>query len=196
MPMPAVRRHWTVDQVAELQQESRHWPRYELIDGELLVTLAPTFEHQLALTEFMFILDRYIEENRLGTMLASPSDIRLLPQSIVQPDLFIVPRPVGPRADRQPQWSDVKALLLAIEILSPDTAAADRIQKRELYMEAGVSDYWIVDLDGRIVEQWSPRSVTPTFSRDVLTWQPPGTTAPLTIELEPLFQKITGKRII
>lgn len=196
MGMPAVHRHWTVDQVAELQQESRHWPRYELIDGELLVTLAPTVEHQLALKEFMLILHRYVDEHRLGTILASPSDIRLLPETIVQPDLFIVPTPIGPRADRQAEWSDVKSLLLTLEIISSSTVTADRVLKRELYMNAGVSEYWIVDLDGRIVEQWSPQRATPTFSREVLDWHPLGAAAPLSIELVPLFEKITGKRII
>ena len=196
MGMPAIHHHWTTDQVAELQQESRHWPRYELIAGELIVTPAPEMEHQLAVQEFLFILHDYVEENRLGTVLMSPADIRLLPESIVQPDVFVVPPPTGPRLDRMPQWSDVKSLLIAIEIISPSSVRTDRVEKRELYLAAGVPDYWVVDLDGRVVEQWTPNRPTPNFSRETLAWQPLNAAAPLTIELIPLFQKITGKRVI
>ena len=37
MSMPAMRHHWTTVQVRALMDESRHWPRYELLGGELLV---------------------------------------------------------------------------------------------------------------------------------------------------------------
>lgn len=196
MGMPAIHRHWTVDQVAELQQESQHWPRYELIDGELIVTPAPDVEHQLAVKAFLLILDAYVDAHHLGTTFTSPADIRLIPESIFQPDVFVVPPPTGPRGDRKPQWSDVKGLVLAVEIISPSSVRTDRIQKREQYMKAGVPDYWVVDLDGRVVEQWSPQRSTPKFSREAMEWHPSGATTPLTIELVPLFQKITGKRII
>lgn len=196
MGMSAIRRHWTTEQVANLQQESRHWPRYELIDGELIVTPSPDVEHQMAVKEFLLILHRYVEEHRLGTALASPADIRLLPESILQPDVFVVPPPTGPRGDRKPQWSDVKALVLAVEIISPSSIRIDRIHKRDLYMRAGVPDYWVVDLDGRVVEQWSPKRPTPIISLEALEWQPPDASAPLRVELVPLFQKVTGKRII
>jgi Uma2 family endonuclease len=196
MGMPAIQRHWTADQVAELQQESRHWPRYELIDGELIVTPAPDVEHQVAVKAFLLILDAYVDMHGLGTALTSPADIRLLPESVLQPDVFVVPPPTGPRGERKPQWSDVKSLVLAVEIISPSSVRTDRIQKREQYMKAGVPDYWIVDLDGRVVEQWSPQRPTPSISRETLEWLPLGARAPLRIELVPLFQKITGKRII
>lgn len=196
MGMPAIRRHWTTEQVADLQQVSRHWPRYELIDGELIVTPSPDVEHQLAVKELLLILHPYVEEHLLGTALASPADIRLMPESILQPDVFVVSPPTGPRGDRKPQWSDVKALVLAVEIISPSSIRTDRIHKRDLYMRAGVPDYWVVDLDGRVVEQWSPQRSTPIISLETLEWQPPGASAPLRVDLVPLFQKVTGKRII
>lgn len=196
MGMSAIRRHWTTEQVADLQQESRHWPRYELIDGELIVTPSPDVEHQVAVMELVLILHGYVDQHRLGTILTSPADIRLLSESILQPDIFVVPPATGPRGDRKPQWSDVKALVLAVEIISPSSVRTDRVQKRDLYMRGGVPDYWVVDLDGKVVEQWSPRRSTPVISVETLEWQPSGASEPLTVDLVPLFQKITRKRII
>lgn len=196
MGMPAIRRYWTADQVAELQQESRHWPRYELFDGELAVTPAPEPEHQLAVQHFLRILADYVERYDLGTALTSPADIRLIPESIVQPDVFVVPPVIGPRHERKPKWSDVKQLVLAVEIISPSSVKTDRIRKREHYMNAGVPDYWVVDLDGRFVEQWSATRLAPVPCVEELRWQPAFAPEPLVIELVPLFQKITGKRII
>lgn len=196
MGMPAIRYHWTADQAAELQRESRQWPRYELIDGELAVTPAPGVEHQLAVQQFLRIVADYTDLYNLGTAFSSPADIRLLPESVLQPDVFVVPPAFGPRPERKPRWSDVKALVLAVEVVSPSSAETDRIQKRELYMRAGVPDYWVVDVDGRVVVQWSSTRITPVPCLDTLRWQPGGAPEPLVVELAPLFQKITGKRVI
>jgi Uma2 family endonuclease len=196
MGMSAIRYHWTTDQVAALQQESRHWPRYELIDGELTVTPGPEPEHQLAVQLFLRIIADYTERYDIGTAFTSPADIRLIPESIVQPDLFVIPPVIGPRPERKPKWSDVKRLVLAVEIISPSSVRTDRIQKRELYMNAGVPDYWVIDLDGRFVEQWSATRMAAVPCVDVLRWQPASAPEALVIELVPLFQKITGKRII
>ncbi len=196
MGMSAIRHHWTADQVAELQQESRHWPRYELIEGELIVTPAPGVEHQLAVQEFLFILHEYVEQQRLGTVFLSPADIRLIPESIVQPDIFVVPPAVGPPLGRKAKWSDVKALVLAVEIVSPSSVRTDRLHKRDLYMRAGLPDYWVVDVDARVVEQWSSQRATPIPCVEALNWQPGGAVEPLTINLIELFRTITGKRIL
>jgi hypothetical protein len=49
--MPASARRWTAADVRELTDESRPWPRYEVIDGELLVTPSPRPLHQFAANE-------------------------------------------------------------------------------------------------------------------------------------------------
>ena len=56
------------------------------------------------------------------------------------------------------EWTDVKELLLAVEVLSPSTARADRERKRVIYQSEGVLAYWIVDARARRVELWRARA--------------------------------------
>ena len=193
MGMPAIRRHWTTAEVRALMDESRPWPRYELIDGELLVTPSPGRPHQLAVTEIVVLLHQYLREEPIGVAFVSPADLELRPGTITQPDVFIVPvGSVGTTAGED-QWSDVRSLLLAIEVISPSSIRTDRVTKREYYMDAGVPDYFIVDLSARIVEWWSPDRETPRVLRDRLVWHPDGAEQPLTVSLPNLFDEISGK---
>jgi Uma2 family endonuclease len=59
--MPAIHRHWTTTDVRALMDESRAWPRYELIAGGLLVTPAPGTPHQFAVTELLILLAAYVD---------------------------------------------------------------------------------------------------------------------------------------
>src|SRR5687768_10701412 len=118
-PPAAPPRRWTADEVRAMQDESRAWPRYELIDGELLVTPSPRLVHQRAVLLLARRLAEYVETNGLGEVLTSPADIELESGTIVQPDVFVVPRSSGlPIAS----WRDVRALSVAAEVTSPSTA--------------------------------------------------------------------------
>jgi Uma2 family endonuclease len=79
-----------------------------------------------------------------------------------------------------------------VEVLSPSTARFDRVVKRRRYQRAGV-EYWIVDLDARLVERWLPDAERPTIHTESITWQPGEATATLTIELTPLFVEALGE---
>jgi Uma2 family endonuclease len=173
MAMPAIRRRWTTEQVRSLMEESRAWPRYELIAGELLVTPAPGWGHQLAVMELAFLLETYLRQEPVGMVVVSPADLELRPGTITQPDVFVVPPDITPRGERL-EWSDIRALILAIEVLSPGSARTDRVEKRDFYMGAGVEDYWIVDLDARVVERWSPARETPLVLRESVEWSVAG----------------------
>ncbi len=171
-----------------MQDEAHHWPRYELVDGLLLVTNAPRPVHQLVLGELHVALHRYVRANRLGLVLASPSALELEPNTVVQPDLFVVPAADG----RPKQWSDVTGLLLAVEVLSPSTANVDRTRKRRLYQRTAVADYWVVDADARLVERWTPADLRPEPVEDRLVWHPVGAAAPLVLDLPALFAEACG----
>lgn len=187
MAMP-LRRHWTTADVRAMTHEDRPWPRHELIDGELLVTPAPRGAHQLAAFELATLLKPYLERERIGLVMLSPSDIELRPDSITQPDVFVVPLGIAP-ANRVAEWSDIKSLLLAVEVLSPSSLRTDRVVKRDFYLANGVAEYWIVDLDARMFEVWRPHDESPSVQHAELHWTPSGRD-PLVIDLVALFDRV------
>lgn len=184
----SITRHWTTADVRALTREDRPWPRYELIDGELLVTPGPRMPHQLAAFEVCRLLVDYLEIDRIGIAIMSPSDLELRPGTITQPDVFVIPAGLG-IAGSAPAWSDVTALLLAVEVLSPSSLRTDRVVKRDFYLANGVAEYWIVDLDERLIERWTPSQETPSLSRGTIVWTPLDS-EPLVIDLDALFDRI------
>jgi len=194
MGMPAIHhRRWTTTEVRPLLEESHRWPRYELIDGELIVTPSPGVAHQVAVVEVVFIVKTYFKEHGVGIPLSSPADLELVPDSITQPDVFVLdPDSVADDVEF-PTWADFKRLLLAVEIISPSSVRIDRIMKRDFYLDAGVPEYWIVDLDARIIERWTQGRESPEVCRDSLEWLPENEWVPLTIDVPKLFETIRAK---
>lgn len=167
MGMPAVDRVWTAAEVRDLMDESRPWPRYELLDGELLVTPGPRPVHQRVVLEFAFLLRQHAEAASLGDVLTSPADIELVPESILQPDIFVIPAALG----RVTAWPEVTHLLLAVEVISPSSARTDRVRKRRFFQALRVPEYWVVDADARIVERWRPDDDRPEVLHETLEWE-------------------------
>lgn len=189
MVMPAItRRRWTARDVRVLLDESRRWPRYELLDGELLVTPAPMVVHQDAVSALLTLLRAYCEDVGAGIALLSPADIELAPETIMQPDVFVIPAELAEL--EKVEWPDVRRLLLAVEVLSPSTLQQDRVLKREFYLDHGVEEYWIVDIDGRLFERWTPAAATPDIRRDVLAWQPAGAARPFVLDVASYFRSL------
>jgi Uma2 family endonuclease len=181
MVMPAQQTDWTAEMVRALPDDGN---RYEVLDGELFVTPAPSYQHQAVLARLYDLIRPYVERSSLGWIRWSPADIEFSPKRVLQPDLFVVPN----EGTGEPKsWKDVKRLLLAIEALSPTTARADRLKKRPIYQEQRVPEYWIVDSDSRLVERWRPGDDRPEVITDVFEWQPKPDLSPLRIVLDEVF---------
>jgi Uma2 family endonuclease len=182
--MPLAEPTWTIEQVLALPDDGN---RYELLAGELTVTPAPSFAHQRAVFEVQAALHQYVSRHGLGWAMASPADIVLGPDTLVQPDVLVVPHTGGPPPR---QWNEVSRLLLAAEILSPSTRRRDRDAKRRLYQRYGVPTYWVVDVEQAQVEVWTPRATRAERAVGELTWQPTPAQPPLTLDLPALFATI------
>lgn len=187
MAMPAVHRRWTASEVRALVDANElSTPRYELVDGELLVTPAPRLFHQAAVSSLIVLLHGYLAAEPVGRVLASPSDVELEPEFLSQPDLFVVPRDEWRRVRSE---RIVRSLTLAVEVLSPSSAGHDRVKKRPLY-QRHVPEYWIVDLDARLIERWLPADERPEILTTRLDWSPPGARAPLAMNLTAYFAEV------
>jgi len=158
--------------------------RYEIIDGDLLVTPAPLSKHQLVLGNLYWWLRSYLEKNPMGRALFAPTDVVLSEFNVVEPDLLFLS---NARRDRLTRKNIQGAPDLVVEVLSESTRRTDEVRKRKLYGSADVLEYWIVDPELETVKVY--RKASDRFERaaelsceagDVLTTPLlPGFQAPL-----------------
>ena len=134
---------------ADLEAMPDDGHRYELIDGVLVVSPAPSREHQRAQMRLIGALLRVLPEGL--EMLAAPFDVALADDTVTQPDIVIAPREAYTSKDLP------EAPLLAIEILSPSTRRFDLVLKRSRYEAAGCSHYWVIDPEEPRIIAWSLR---------------------------------------
>ena len=187
MSMPAQHTEWTVDMVRALPDDGN---RYEVIDGELFVTPAPSVTHQRAVLELALLLAPYVRAHRIGEAIISPADVIVYgPRKFVQPDLFVLPLMNGLPVRA---WTEVGRLLLTVEVLSPSTEHTDRGRKQALYKEKAVPEYWVIDPDERTVERHRPNESPVEILTGLLEWQPDPDAPPLVIDLPTYFDRVHG----
>lgn len=189
MSMPALRnRPWTVEQLDELiERREGHTPRYELVDGALLVTPAPSDRHQRISFELAVLLRAYVLQHRLGEVRLGPGAVRLDSGTYFEPDVYVVP---GVSGRRPVLGLPVTRILLAVEVLSPSSARHDRITKRRFFQKHGVPDYWVIDGEARVFETWQPGDERAVLTDDSLTWQPQGAPTPFHLDVSQFFYAI------
>jgi Uma2 family endonuclease len=123
--------------------------RYEIHEGELSVTPAPSPRHQIISRNLFRILDAYVKAKGIGEVLYAPLDVILADTSIVQPDIvYLDPARLGAISQRGVEGAPT----LVVEVLSPATTLIDRRTKHQLYARHGVPFFWLVDPEGRTVE--------------------------------------------
>ena len=122
--------------------------RYELLDGELLMTAAPNIAHQRVSGRLEMRLRTFVEERGLGEVFDAPTDVVLSDTDVVQPDLLFVSRD---RADIVTADNVQGAPDLVVEVLSPSTARRDWRNKLDLYSKHGVREFWLADPQTEIV---------------------------------------------
>jgi len=123
--------------------------RYELIDGCLVVTPAPSPRHQIVVAALVRRLSSACPDDL--RVLMAPLDVALADDTVVQPDVL-----VGRRDDFTERDLPV-APLLAVEVLSPSTRRVDMTLKRARYEAAGCRSYWVVDPDQPSLTAWDLR---------------------------------------
>jgi Uma2 family endonuclease len=139
----------TADDLAVVPDDGH---RYELVDGSLIVTPAPSTRHQRAVARLLKALLDAVPEHL--EVLAAPYDVRLADDTVLQPDVLVCRR-----ADLTAQNLPT-APLLAVEVLSPSTRLVDLNLKHGRYEAAGCPSYWVVDPAEPSLRAWDLRDGT------------------------------------
>lgn len=131
--------------------EMPEYPRVELIDGDVITMEAPLISHQDAVVELLYQTKSFIQENK-GKCKPLISPLAVQPDenddtTIIQPDFLVVCDPDKLKDGRHvigaPDW--------VVEVLSSSTRKYDMGVKKDIYLDTGVREYWMVDLEGRNV---------------------------------------------
>lgn len=133
------RSSFTYDDYLLLPEDGR---RYELIEGELLLTPTPLIEHQRLSSRLQTRIGSLVEREGLGELFAAPTDAYFSPTNVVQPDLLFVAKEHSDRIGTACLHGPPD---LVIEILSDSSRQRDEVTKPRLYAKFGVPEYWIFD---------------------------------------------------
>ena len=135
----------TIDDLHVMPDDGR---RYELIDGEIVVSASPSEPHYWVSRRLFLLLLPFDEIHRLGWLYYAPLEVQLPAGDAVQPDLFFFSRD-RPPVRRGTHLEGVPAMIH--EISSPCTRAVDRGKKLRAFERAGVPEYWMPDPEQREV---------------------------------------------
>lgn len=141
----AKRRYTYKELVAERPQTNQPC---ELWDGELIMSPAPSFHHQEIVLRFSHQLYRYVSERHLGKVVNGPIDMILSPHRVMQPDVVFISRERLGIIDKTINGP----VDLATEVISLGDRNRDRIEKRDLYEQYGIKEYWLIDPEAQTVE--------------------------------------------
>jgi len=143
--VPAKRRYTYEELVAEMPETNQPC---ELWDGEFIMSPTPSFYHQEVALGFYRQLYDWVAERKLGKVVAAPIDMVLSPHRVTQPDVVFISR------DRLGIITKTinGPVDLAAEIISLGNRNRDRIEKRDLYEQYGVREYWLIDPEAQTIE--------------------------------------------
>ncbi|MFL6212436.1 MAG: Uma2 family endonuclease [Blastocatellia bacterium] len=137
--------------VADLDLMPDDSNRYEIIEGELYVSRAPSLTHQILVANIVADFHAFLTVNPLGLVVPGPGVI-FSEYSGVIPDVIFISN------ERRSEIAAGERVMgapdLVIEIVSPgaENERRDRIVKRQLYGKHGVREYWIVYPESRRIE--------------------------------------------
>jgi len=168
----------------DLEQLPEDW-RAELIEGDLVMLPAPDPSHQLLIQQLVLALGAHLGPEGQPRLLLAPLDIVIDDESVLQPDVLVLPE--GTRPARRP-WVIPPPVWVA-EVLSPKTAMRDCGVKLALYARRGVREAWIVDPDRECVVVHDLRAGTDELCTEIAASR---VIAGFRLAVEPYFAILRG----
>ena len=128
---------WTAEEYLQLEEN----PNQQLIKGNLIMSPSPSRFHQKISILLSSNLLNFAQKNG-DEVYASPIDVHLDQKNVPQPDLvYVLKRNLNKLSKRGIEGAPD----LIIEIISPSNSYIDRYEKKNLYQQFKVKEYWIVD---------------------------------------------------
>jgi Uma2 family endonuclease len=162
---------------ADLEAMPDDGRRYELLDGCLVVTPAPTMPHQRAVTRLWRLLDAACPPDL--EVFVAPFDVVLGDATTLQPDVLVARRHDLTHANLP------AAPVLAVEVLSPSTRLVDLRLKPARYEEAGTLAYWVFDPEAVRLRAWDLRDGAYVEVADVSGEEPYEAAVPFAVTVVP-----------
>lgn len=139
---------WTLKDYLRLAPENAF---VEFVRGEVLMASPVSAAHQEVVIFLAALLRAWLRKHQPQMrVLTGPAAVQVLPDVVREPDVFVVP-------------GEAEAVLEAIplpvrpdfiiEVTSPSTRTVDLVEKPLDYAQAGVPEYWVVDMQERTVVQ-------------------------------------------
>lgn len=178
MALPVPR--FTIDMLDDFPDDGT---RYELLEGILLATPAPSFGHQVVATRLAMALANALAPRGLAHVVAVGA-IQRGKRTQLQPDILVLPSEYPPTAD----WRKIRGWWLAVEVLSRSSRIYDREVKRAAYLALGVEEYWVVDTRDCFVESWSAARPEGRRATGTLVWRPSALGAEVVVDLDGIFR--------
>lgn len=138
---------WTYRDLREIPDDKF---RYEIIDGDLVVTPAPLSLHQLVARNLFRILDRHVEAKQLGEVLFAPLDVIFDVHNVLEPDVLFISNERRALLGRRGITGSPD---LAVEVLSKGTRRRDLVEKRDVCRKFRVPHYWTLDPFERVLTE-------------------------------------------
>ncbi len=140
---------WTYELFRQLPEDGN---RYEVIGGKLIVSPSPVVSHQRVVHKLGYFLEDWVRKTGSGEVFPGPLDVILSTatpkQGYAEPDLlFVAKERLCVITSKNVQGAPD----LVVEILSPSTARYDWLEKKTAYAAAGVTHYWVVDPDHKVL---------------------------------------------
>ncbi|MDR2490223.1 MAG: Uma2 family endonuclease [Spirochaetaceae bacterium] len=163
--------------------------RYEIINGEAYAMAAPNTSHQSMLMELARQIANYLS-GKSCKVYPAPFDVRLFYEedesddTVVQPDISII-------CDEKKRGTEGcwGAPDFVVEILSPSNTASEMQTKFDLYRQAGVREYWVLDGSKKRLHayRFEGGKIAAFASYGADDRAPVGIFSDLTIEIAPVF---------
>ena len=181
MHMALDARAWTRGDLDRLPDDGN---RYELLEGELLVTPPPSDLHEEVVAWLTMKLTPFVQAHHLG-MVYHPRSVIQIGDEQTEPDAMV--RPTAMLRG----WENAPLPILVVEVISRSTRYRDLGKKRTFYVANGIAEYWVVDREREVVLQI--RGQEEHQVSGIIRWCPRGTAAVLEIDVAAMFAEIKSR---